>query len=107
PPAPAAGRAAGRRGVTGVRGLASGPAPARGRVRVVTGTGHPESVERTARAAGLEVAALSAYRDPHWFTRAEAEREPRAAEREGARVLLTAKDAVRWPLADDPLVLEV
>lgn len=105
--APAAQLAAGRHAVTGVRGLASGPAPALGRVRVVTGTGHPESVARTARAAGLEVATLAAYRDHHWFTRAEAERETRAAEREGARVLLTAKDAVRWPLADDPLVLEV
>lgn len=105
--APAARLAAGRHAVTGVRGLASGPVPIGGRVRVVTGTGHPESVARTARAAGFEVTALAAYRDHHWFTRAEAEQETRAAAAEGARVLLTAKDAVRWPLAGDPLVLEV
>jgi len=105
--APAARFAAGRHAVTGVRGLTSGPAPVAGRVRVVTGTGHPESVARTAREAGLEVVTLAAYRDHHWFTRAEAERETRAAAGDGARVLLTAKDAVRWPLADDPLVLEV
>ena len=105
--APAARLAAGRHAVTGVRGLASGPAAFGGRVRVVTGTGHPESVARTARAAGFEVTALAAYRDHHWFSRAEAERETRAAGADHARVLLTAKDAVRWPLADDPLVLEV
>jgi len=105
--APAARLAAGRHEVTGARGLVSGPAAVGGRVRVVTGTGHPESVARTAREAGFEVVTLAAHRDHHWFSKAEAERESRAAERERARVLLTAKDAVRWPLADDPLVLEV
>jgi tetraacyldisaccharide-1-P 4'-kinase len=38
---------------------------------------------------------LAAYRDHHWFTLAEAEREHRASE--GGTLLLTAKDAVRWP----------
>ena len=74
---------------------------------MVTGTGHPGSVARTATEAGFEVTALAAYRDHHWFSAAEAAREARSAEHDRARVLLTAKDAVRWPLADDPLVLEV
>jgi tetraacyldisaccharide-1-P 4'-kinase len=37
------------------------------------------------------------YRDHHWFAPREVERERRAAESERAHVLLTAKDAVRWP----------
>jgi tetraacyldisaccharide-1-P 4'-kinase len=79
------------------------------RVRVVTATGNPDAVAASAREAGLEVAALSAYRDHHWFTEAEAERERRAAAQAGASVLLTAKDAVRWPrpAESEVLVLEV
>jgi tetraacyldisaccharide 4'-kinase len=63
----------------------------------VTGTGNPEAVRASAREAGLEPVGLSAYRDHHAFTAAEARREVAVAERERAVVLLTAKDAVRWP----------
>ncbi|HET9328561.1 MAG TPA: tetraacyldisaccharide 4'-kinase [Candidatus Eisenbacteria bacterium] len=107
--APAARFAAGRHRVTGVRHLDGSPAAAPGRVRVVTATGHPEAVAASAREAGLEVTELSAYRDHHWFRREEAERERAAARRAGAALLMTAKDAVRWPHPGDAevRVLEV
>jgi tetraacyldisaccharide 4'-kinase len=95
--APAARLAAGRHRVTGLRRLDGTAVPLEGRVRVVTGTGHPEAVAASAREAGLEVLALSTYPDHHWFTAAQARRELKAAERAGAAVLLSAKDAVRWP----------
>jgi tetraacyldisaccharide-1-P 4'-kinase len=49
------------------------------------------------------------YPDHHWFTPDEAARERQRARRDGAHLLLTAKDAVRWPAAGvlDALVLEV
>jgi tetraacyldisaccharide 4'-kinase len=94
--APGARVAAGRHRVTGIEGLDGAPARP-SRVRVVTGTGNPQAVAASAREAGLEVAELATYRDHHWFTESEAERERAAAARQAAAVLLTAKDAVRWP----------
>ncbi len=109
--APAARLAAGRHALREVAPLFPAQLPpATRRVRVVTGTGNPQSVATTAREAGLEVVALSPYRDHHWFTAREARRELEQARREGAAVLLTAKDAVRWRLPADPtpvLVLRV
>jgi tetraacyldisaccharide 4'-kinase len=109
--APAARLAAGRHGIREVAPLFPAQAPpASRRVRVVTGTGNPESVASTAREAGLEVVALSPYRDHHWFSAREARHELEQAQRAGAAVLLTAKDAVRWRLPADPtpvLVLRV
>ena len=95
--APGALLAAGRHAVRTVGPLVPGtPVPVTSRVRVVTGTGNPDSVAATAREAGLEVVALSAYRDHHWFSAREMRHESEQAEREGAAVLLTGKDAVRW-----------
>ena len=95
--APAALLAAGRHAPRAVEPLAAeAAAPATRRVRVVTGTGNPASVAATAREAGLEVVALSPYRDHHWFTETEARTEAEAAAREQAAVLVTEKDAVRW-----------
>jgi tetraacyldisaccharide 4'-kinase len=109
--APAARLAAGRHALREVAPLFPGEPPSpTTRVRVVTGTGNPESVAATAREAGLEVVALSRYRDHHWFTAGEARHELEQARRERAAVLLTAKDAVRWRLAADAtpvLVLRV
>jgi tetraacyldisaccharide 4'-kinase len=108
--APAALPAAARHRVTGVRALAPGADAGTGRVRVVTATGSPEAVRRSAAEAGLEVVGLAGYRDHHAFSAAEARREVGAAARERAAVLLTAKDAVRWPLPageGDVRVLEV
>lgn len=106
PFAPAARFAAGHHSLVGVRTLAGEAAPARGRAHVVTATGNPEAVVRSARAAGFAPVTLSAYRDHHWFRAAEAVRELRAAE-DGC-VLLTRKDAVRWPVPDARVrVLEV
>jgi tetraacyldisaccharide 4'-kinase len=76
----------------------------------VTGTGNPEAVAATAREAGLEVVALSRYRDHHVFRPAEVAAELERARREDAAVLLTAKDAVRWGQRPHPtpvLVLRV
>jgi tetraacyldisaccharide 4'-kinase len=109
--APAALLAAGRHAVRGVGPLVPWAAPvAIRRVRVVTGTGNPEAVAASAREAGLEVVALSPYRDHHWFSPGEVRRELDLAQREGAAVLLTAKDAVRWEPPPHPapvLVLRV
>jgi tetraacyldisaccharide 4'-kinase len=108
--APAALLAAGRHRVTGLRRLADGgSALARGAAHVVTGTGNPASVERATRASGFEWVSRSDYRDHHWFTADEARREHQRASVQGAVIVLTAKDAVRWPIAGDPQarVLEV
>ncbi len=107
--APAALVATARHRVAGVHALDGTPATAT-RVRVVTATGNPAAVRASALEAGLEVAAVAAYRDHHWFGAAEVRRELAAARRDHAEVLLTAKDAVRWPrevAAEDVRVLEV
>jgi len=93
--APAALVAAARHAVAGVRDLAGAPSPGRGPARVVTATGNPRAVAASAAEAGFAPVTLAAYRDHHWFTLAEARRERAAAG--GATVLLSAKDAVRWP----------
>ncbi|MBI5711739.1 MAG: tetraacyldisaccharide 4'-kinase, partial [Candidatus Eisenbacteria bacterium] len=97
PYAPAAALAAGRHRVTGARALAGDPPAPGSRVRVVTATGNPAAVARSAGEAGFEVVGLDAWRDHHWFTRAEAAAGRRRAAADGAWTLLTAKDAVRWP----------
>lgn len=96
--APAALLAAARHRVTGLSRLDGTPVEARGRAHVVTATGNPEAVAASAAEAGLEVVRLSRYRDHHWFTSTEARHEERRAHDAGALLVLTAKDAVRWPL---------
>ena len=93
--APGAWVAAARHAVAGVRGLDGGAHAARGAARVLTATGNPEAVAASAREAGFAPVTLVARRDHHWFSREEATRERRAAA--GGTLLLTAKDAVRWP----------
>jgi tetraacyldisaccharide-1-P 4'-kinase len=93
--APAAAVAGARHAVAGVRGLSGRLLEAHGACRVVTATGNPGAVAASAGEAGFAPVTLSAYRDHHWFTLAEARREHGAAG--GATLLLTAKDAVRWP----------
>jgi tetraacyldisaccharide 4'-kinase len=108
--APGAMLAAARHRVKGVRALGNGEVPPGARVRVVSATGNPAAVEASAREAGLEVAAFSRWRDHHWFTPREARHELARAAGEGSWVLLTAKDAVRWPESagqDRVAVLEV
>lgn len=108
PYAPAALAAAARHEVTGVRTLDGAAHAGRGPARVVTATGNPGAVAASAREAGFSPVIASAYRDHHWFTPAEAAREAAAAGT-GA-LLVTAKDAVRWPRLPGlrpPLVLEV
>jgi tetraacyldisaccharide 4'-kinase len=93
--APAAHFAAARHRVRGVAWRQDAvPEP---RVRVVTATGHPSAVAASAAEAGLEVVGVSAYRDHHWFRPGEVAAERARAKRERAGLLLTAKDAVRWP----------
>jgi tetraacyldisaccharide 4'-kinase len=108
--APGAMLAAGRHRVDRVRALDSGEVPPGARVRVVSATGNPAAVEASAREAGLEVSSASRWRDHHWFTPREAQQERVRAAGEGSWVLLTAKDAVRWPESVGPggvAVLEV
>jgi tetraacyldisaccharide 4'-kinase len=107
--APAARLAAGRHRVVGVRRLDGVAAEPPGRVRLVSATGNPEAVEASAREAGLDVASHARYLDHHWFSASQARAELAAAGKAGARLMLTAKDAVRWPLPATPevWVLEV
>jgi tetraacyldisaccharide 4'-kinase len=93
--APAAWVAAARHEPAGVRSLAGDEVTPAGPARVLTATGNPRAVESSAREAGFDPDTLAAYRDHHWFTRAEAEREHRVAGT--GTLLLTSKDAVRWP----------
>jgi tetraacyldisaccharide-1-P 4'-kinase len=64
---------------------------------VLTATGNPQAVAASAREAGFAPVVLAAYRDHHWFSAAEAAREHAAAA--PGLLLLTQKDAVRWPAA--------
>lgn len=107
--APAALLAAARHRPIGARTLDGSAIPPKSRVRVVTATGNPRAVEESAREAGFEVTGLSAFRDHHAFTSAEAALERRNAEGDRARVLITAKDEVRWPAdaRDGVAVLDV
>ncbi len=95
--APASLLAAARHRVCGVRRLTGEELGGPARVWILTATGNPGAVERSAAEAGLEVAGRSTYRDHHWFRPEEIARERRHAEDAGATLLLTAKDAVRWP----------
>jgi tetraacyldisaccharide 4'-kinase len=107
PFAPAALLAAGRHRVVGVRDPDGRDVTPAGPARVVTATGNTEAVARSAREAGFGPVELSAYRDHHWFTADEARRE--AARAGAATLLVTRKDAVRWPpdAGPRPHVLDV
>ena len=108
--APGAVFAAARHRLKGVRALGGGEVQSGARVRVVSATGNPAAVEASAREAGLEVTSTSRRRDHHWFGLREAREEMARAAREGSWVLVTAKDAVRWPESagqDGVAVLEV
>ena len=93
--APAALVAAARHAVTRVRWLDGGECGVRGPGVVVSGTGNPLAVLISAKEAGFDPLSLAAYADHHWFTRAEATgvfaRYPRET------LILSPKDAVRWP----------
>lgn len=105
--APAALTAAGRHRVVGVTAPSGESMRAVGAARVVTATGNPAAVADSAREAGYHPVVLSAYRDHHWFTVAEAGRERELASAAGATLMVTAKDAVRWPVTPGPAVLGV
>lgn len=98
--APAALLAGARHRVSGFRDLAGASCDVPPRVHVVTATGNPGAVFASAVESGCEVVGRAVYRDHHWFSAAEVERERRRADAERACVLLTAKDAVRWPGGD-------
>lgn len=94
--APGAQLSAGRHCPNGVRGLDGATIEPHGRARVLTATGNPKAVETSAREVGFAGVELAAYRDHHWWSEAQARAE---VERAGEGTLvLTRKDAVRWPL---------
>jgi tetraacyldisaccharide 4'-kinase len=106
--APGARFAAGRHRVTGARMLAGGPLAAGSRVWLVTATGNPAAVEASAREAGFELVGGRRFRDHHWFRADERAELRRAAAAARARLLMTPKDAMRWPAADpEAAVLDV
>src|SRR5262249_27134304 len=84
-----------RHAVAGVRALSGGAWDGRGAARVLTATGNPAAVAASAAEAGFAPVALAAYRDHHWFTPAEGRREQELSH--GGTLVLSAKDAVRWP----------
>jgi tetraacyldisaccharide 4'-kinase len=93
--APAALLAAARHAVASVRWLDGGECHARGRGLVMTATGNPRAVLGSAHEAGFKPLTLLAYRDHHWFTAREA---AAALARAGdGTLILSPKDAVRWP----------
>jgi tetraacyldisaccharide 4'-kinase len=104
--APAARLAGARHRVSGFRDLAGNSCPPPLQAHVVTATGNPEAVVESARRAGCGVIGHSFYRDHHWFSGSEVQRERRRAASRGGHVLLTAKDALRWPRggADDRVI---
>ncbi|MFN8588108.1 MAG: tetraacyldisaccharide 4'-kinase [Candidatus Eisenbacteria bacterium] len=86
-----------RHRATAVVDLAGRRCGAHGPARVLTATGNAAAVARSVQEAGFGPVTLSAWRDHHWWSADEARREVAAAG-EGTLVL-TRKDAVRWPLA--------
>lgn len=106
--APAAMLAAGRHRIVGLLTL-DGEAQAASRVWMLTATGNPRAVEASAAEAGCTVVGRTLARDHHWFTAHEIAAARAAARRERAMLLVTAKDAVRWPATAprDAVVLRV
>ena len=81
---------------------------------LLSGIGHPQGFEQTVRECGLEVAHHSIYRDHHPYSRSDLQREIEAAGSHGARLVTTAKDAVRmrnhlsiWTRKDDLTIIEL
>lgn len=99
--APAAGFAAGRHRLVGFSDLSGAPVPVPPACHLVTATGNPSAVRRTAEEGGVDVGSHGIYRDHHWFTPDEIRRDLERARGAGYPVLVTQKDAVRWP-ADAP-----
>jgi tetraacyldisaccharide 4'-kinase len=83
-------------------------------VRLVSGIGSPASFVRTAEACGLSVIGHSVYTDHHPFNQVEIEGERGAARMAGARLVTTAKDAIRipsqhtsWTPEETPIIIEL
>ena len=61
------------------------------------GIGRPEKFFQTCRDSGLELVAMKSFPDHHSYAAAELETLERQAQARGARLITTAKDAVRLP----------
>jgi len=88
--------------------------PRENRVQLVSGIAAPDGFEKTADKLGLTIAGHSIYPDHHPYKISEIEAERESASREGARLLTTAKDAVRmeglpidWTPTDRPFIIEL
>ena len=64
-------------------------------VVLASGLGNPEGFERTARALGWQVREHARFPDHHHYTAAEATALAALASRQGATLVVTAKDAVK------------
>ena len=95
--APGALMAAGRHRVEGFFDLNGGPVEPPMHCHVVTATGNPDAVARTVGETLAQVVSHRVYRDHHWFRLGEAREEHAFAVSQNAALVLTAKDAVRWP----------
>lgn len=73
------------------------PAPPPGPLLAFAGIARPGKFAETLRAAGGEVAALRGFPDHHRYTPADQDNLARHAQRIGARLVTTPKDAVKLP----------
>lgn len=92
-----------------VTAVTSSAVPARGdRVVLVTGVARPHRVAATAARLGLVVAEHLAFPDHHGYPERSLERVRRAARRQAAPVLTTAKDAMKLaPRLSETFVLDL
>jgi tetraacyldisaccharide 4'-kinase len=75
------------------------------RVYLVSAIGHPENFKASASAAGHMILGEQWFPDHHHFTKAEMLECLDAAEKMSARVMMTSKDAVKWALHKDRILI--
>ncbi len=88
--------------------------PPRSSVYLLSGIASPQAFERTIQSLGLTPAGHAIFRDHHPYTQEDVQRVQDLADQLGARVVTTAKDAIRleehisvWTKERLPVIIEV
>lgn len=76
---------------------ATAPSPAAGPYFAFCGIAHPDKFRRSLETAGLKIAGLRPYPDHHSYAASDIESLKRKAAEHDARLITTAKDAMRLP----------
>ena len=76
---------------------ATAPSPAAGTYFAFCGIAHPDKFRRSLEESGLEISGLRSYPDHHPYTASDIEDLKRKAAEHEARLITTAKDAMRLP----------